>query len=214
MGARTAEDEALLVLTGGVEHGGANGGSAPSLLRSELPVDYNRDEQRLSVLVQQALDRLIVGGCDALVLTKLYPTREEPRGAHLADPEASLGGQPRAAVHLAWPSVNVSAVRRTTGLRMAADAIGIFGPLHGGVVTQELFEDVIVQARRFTTAYPHINLERYDVYDAATRVPVLGAWRARRIQNQRRETRKNRTIDMVLLAVEISQSLFPALLGR
>lgn len=217
MRVRSPEDEALLVLTGGAT-GDGRGGMASELLHPQSLAEYNREEQRLSVLVQHALDRLIVGGCDALVLTKLYPSREGAAGGEsvdegTSDPQAPLGERSRATVRLAWPTIDVAAIRRSTGLRIAADALNIFGPLHGGVVTQEVLEDVIVQARRYTTAYPHINLERYDVYDAEAREPVLGAWRARRIQNQRRETRKNRMIDIVLLAVEISQAVFPRLLG-
>ena len=68
-----------------------------------------------------------------------------------------------------------------------------------------------MQTQRFSTTYPHINLERYDFYDAPTREPLLGAWRASRIQNLRRETRTNRMIDIALLALEVGKFVFPTL---
>ena len=42
---------------------------------------------------------------------------------------------------------------------------------------------------------------------------MLGAWRARRLQNQRRETRTTRMIGVALLVLEVGQAVFPRLLG-
>lgn len=218
-----ADHSGLLVLTGAIGDG-ARAAGASELLGIQPPAEYNADEQRLSVLVQRELDRLVGGGCDQKVLLKLFPRRVEQRlVATSADKSQAQIGTPqsddtqssvaRQAQHMAWPAVDAGAVRVDTLAQLATEAIGFFGPLHGGVVTQMAYPDVIVQRRRFTTAYPHINLERYEVYDARTRTPALGAWRALRLQNQRRETRTNRMIDMALLALEISQALFPRLLG-
>ena len=214
------EDRGLLVLSGTL-----GDGAASELLGGQPHAAYNRDEQRLSVLVQHALDRMIMGGCDQLVLLKLYPRRDhdlllaapELPEHHTRDLQRPAGDAQteteRRALHVAWPAINASAVRHETVMQLAADALSFFGPLHGGVVTQTPLSDVVVQGRRYTTAYPHINLERYDVYDARTSEPALGAWRARRIQNQRRETRTNRMIDVALLVLEVSQAVFPRLLG-
>ena len=162
-----------------------NGGRADHLLSTQPRAPYNADEQRLSVDIERDIDRLIQGGEDHLVLLKMYPRRA-------VEPAAS-------------------AIRPEIAERIAADALNVFGPLHGGVVTQEALDDVIVQGRRYSTAYPHINLNRYDFYDAASGEPLLGVWRASRIQNLRRETRTNRTIDVALLVLEVSKSVFPML---
>jgi hypothetical protein len=209
-----AVDWCLLVLAGAI---GTGDETASALFRGQPPVAYNADEQRLSVLVQHELDRLIVGGCDQMVLLKVFPQREQSEAAmsvsDYGEHQAQIEQGQVMLHHIAWPNIHADAVRQDNLVRLAAEAINFFGPLHGGVVTQTAFSDVIVQGRRFTTTYPHINLERYDVYDARTSAPVLGAWRARRLQNQRRETRTNRMIDVALLALEVSQAVFPRLLG-
>lgn len=213
-----SEARGLLLLAGTMSEAE---GVTPEVFRSEPPAAYNRDEQRLSILVQRELDRMIVGGCNQLVLLKLYPQRDDVptgtlpgthHGQQLGANEASEASRAGPALHAVWPTVDARAVRPATAMQIAAEAISFFGPLHGGVRTQVTYPDVIVQGRRFTTAYPHINLERYTVYAAQTNEPVLGAWRARRIQNQRRETRTNRMIDIALLVVEVSQAVFPRLL--
>lgn len=213
------EDRGLLALEGVLGDGAAH-----PLLGSQPRAAYNPDEQRLSVLMQRELDRVITGGSDQLVLLKLYPrhdhllpaadTERQPGAIEGADADVQgESGADRSAVHVAWPAIDAGAVRHTTAVQLAAEALSFFGPLHGGVVAQTPYSDVIVQGRRYTTTYPHINLERYDVYDARTSAPVLGAWRARRIQNLRRETRTNRMIDVALLVLEVGQAVFPRLLG-
>lgn len=165
------------------------------LLHGQPLAPYTPGERDLSQLVCYETEQLLYGSRDYLVLLKLYPQQADGQG-----------------LAVEWPGFEHNHVRREVAERIAADALGFFGPLHGGVITQDTSDGIIVQRRPYTTAYPHINLERDDFYDAATREPVLGAWRAYRIQNQRRETRTNRRIDMALLALEIAKSLFPLLL--
>jgi hypothetical protein len=179
--------DSMLMLAGG-------DGAAGERLSSQPRVPYNADEQRLSVHVKREMDQLILGGRDHLVLLKLYPRAAEGSALGIARPELTQG-----------------AVRREIMERIAGDALNFFGPLHGGVVTQETLDDVIMQAQWFSTTYPHINLERYDFYDAPTGEPLLGTWRASRIQNLRRETRTNRMIDLALLALEVGKFVFPTL---
>ena len=168
---------------------------AAEMLGGQPYLPYTPDEQRLSLFVQRELDDLILGGRDHLVLLKFYPQHE-------AGP----------AISTRCPGLDPRAVRQEMAARIATDALAFFGPLHGGVVTQQTVETVILQARTFSTTYPHITLERYDCYDAPTGEPLLGAWRACRTQNIRRETRTNRVIDIALLAIEVSKSIFPRLL--
>jgi hypothetical protein len=165
------------------------------VLGSQPYLPYTTDEQRLSLFIQQEIDDLILGGRDHLVLLKFYPQHE-------AGP----------AISTRCPGLNPSGVRQEMAARIATDALAFFGPRHGGIITQQTMETVILQERTFSTPYPHITLERYDCYDAPTGEPLLGAWRACRIQNLRRETRTNRMIDMALLAIEVSKSVFPQLL--
>jgi hypothetical protein len=175
-----------------------NDGAGSEALHAPPRVPYNPDEQRLSVFVQREIEQLVVGYTNQLVLLKLYPQRE---------------GGPIPTVLAGGPDGRPGAVRPEIAARIAADVLGFFEPLHGGVVTQEVQGDLIVQHRRFSTAYPHINLQRYDFYDLDGSEPLLAAWCAVRIQNMRRETRTNRMIDLSLLVLEIGQALLPRFLG-
>jgi len=179
-----------LTLTGRDGHAGDVLGSPPL-------VPYTADERHVSAQVEREIDRLIYGRMETLVLLKLYPQR--------SDRQPSDAG-------VRWLGTGGGAVRPEIAAQIAAEALGFFGPLHGSVVAQYVLDDVIVQRQRFSTAFPHITLQRYFAYDAATGDPLVGAWRARRIQNQRRETRTNRTIDIALLVLEVAKSVFPALL--
>lgn len=183
------QEESVLTLGNGA-------GAVSELLGSPPRLPYTSDEQQLSAHVQHEIDQLILGGRRHLVLLKLYPRRSDG-----------------VVVSAMWPELDHGTVRHEVVERIAADALSFFGPLHGGVVAQEVCEgrDVILQGRQFSTTYPHINLERYDFYDTATSEPLLGVWRARRIQNMRRETRTNRMIDLALLALEVGKSVFPLL---
>ena len=165
------------------------------MLGSQPCLPYTTDEQRLSLFIQHEVNDLILGGRNQLVLLKFYPQHE-------AGP----------AISTRCPGLDPKAVRQEMAARIATDALAFFGPLHGGVITQQTIEAVILQERAFSTTYPHITLERYDCYDAASGEPLLGAWRACRIQNLRRETRTNRVIDLALLTIEVSKSVFPLLL--
>lgn len=170
--------------------------SIQEMLRGQPLVPYTPAERDLSVVVRHEAEQLLLGERDNLILLKLYPQEDESAG-----------------VVVEWADFTSSTIRRVVAERIASDALNFFRPLRSGVTTQQIADGIIVQQRPFSTAFPHIILERDDFYDAATREPVLGAWRACRIQNQRRETRTNRMIDMALLALEISKSLFPLLLG-
>lgn len=158
-------------------------------------IPYTPDEQRLSWFIQGELNDLILGGRNQLTLLKFYPQHEEGP-----------------AISTRCPGLDPTGVRQEMAARIASDALAFFGPLHGGVITQQTDEQVILQERAFSTVYPHITLERYDCYDAPTGEPLLGAWRACRIQNQRRETRTNRMFDIALLAIEVSKAVFSLLL--
>ena len=183
------QSESLLMLMG------EEGFERVDLLSRQPRIPYTPDEQRLSVLVQREIDHLLDGRHNHLVLLKLYPQR-------------AAGGP---VLRDVWPGVHANEIRAEVATRMAADVLGFFGSLHGGITTQEAMDDLIVQGRTFSTAYPHIRLERYDIYDAITSEPLIGAWRARRTQNQLRETRRNRMLDLTLLTLEVAKSVFPLL---
>jgi hypothetical protein len=185
-----------------------DGAATGELLRSQPPRDYTDDERRLSAHVEHTVDRMILGSCSDLVLLKLYPIASHTLDG--VDGEAGANGDgARVALH----GPHLDGVRPETAVRLATETLNFFGPLHGGILVQERHDDILVQGRRYTCAYPHITLERYDAYDAVTTDPLLISWRARRIQNLRRETRTNRAIDVALLALEITKSLFPVFLS-
>jgi hypothetical protein len=143
-------ERGLLALAGTIDDGNA---AASALFRTEPPTAYTADECRLSVLVQRALDHMIAGGCYQLVLLKLYPRTGRQLAPTSPEEHRMLSGDAppeEQALQAAWSDLRVGAVRHETAVHMAVEAISFFGPLHGGIVTQTAYSDVIVQGRQFT----------------------------------------------------------------
>lgn len=153
-------------------------------------LSYNEAEQRLSAHVQDCVEKLVDGKGDDLQLMKLYPQRNEQ-------------------MSLCTEMVRDEKVHNEILVQLAEGTLNYFGNTYGGVIAQRLENNIIIQSQRFSTMYPHINLVRYDFYDQASEDPLLSTWFARRIQNQLRETKKNRTLDTALLVLEVAKSLFP-----
>src|SRR5262249_25075880 len=103
-----------------------------------------------------------------------------------------------------------SALRIEQIERMATDVLVFLsarGP--GGPVGQQVEADGRLQeVRKYPTRFPHIIIERTDVYGLADReVPEQIHWHARRVQNHRRNLRLNNMLDVAGLGFEVARML-------
>ncbi len=173
---------------------GTNGHTAAAngdLLGAEARRDYNRDERRFSVVVQRRLDELLQGERNDLLLLRVHPN----------DP-ARLGvmGTP-ASIDRA--SLRLPVVRSL----LEESLLFLYDDTPGGPIAQEVEPGGrVVQRRTFPTKYPHIVIEREDVY-AADGACEQSTWCARRVQNQRAQTQINRWLDMANLGAELVGTL-------
>ena len=63
----------------------------------------------------------------------------------------------------------------------------------------------LIETQTFPTQYPHIVVERTDVFRRPDQDCLYVEWRAVRLQNQRKSTLINRALDMSNLALEIAK---------
>ena len=161
------------------------------LLGARTATEYNDTEQQYSLLLYKRIEQLLKGERNDLLILRKYPT--EP---------TRLGAMPT-------PSdLNRGALRLDRVERMATDAL-IFLSAHspGGPVAQYTDEYArLVETRKFPTRYPHIIIERLDVYVGGSGTPLQYLqWQARRLQNHRRSIRLNNMLDLLGLGVEAAK---------
>src|SRR3712207_3836877 len=157
----------------------ANGASehhherGPALLAVHRPTRYTEAEQRFSNALQKRLDELLRGERNSLILLKKYP--HEPN---------RIGVMSAAAV-------DPSQLRIKVVDRLIRDALlFLHADPHGGPPSQADDGDGgLVETRKYTTKFPHIVIERIDVFDAETGDTRHIQWCAMRVQNQRAATR-------------------------
>jgi hypothetical protein len=149
---------------------------------------YNETERQYSTLLYRRIEQLLKGEREDLLILRTYP-REPGRLGVMSTPV----------------EIDRSALRIEYVHQMALDAL-VFLTDHapGGPVAQVRGDDGrLTETRKFPTRYPHIVIERLDVY------PHVGAarpdhiqWQARRLQNHRRSLRLNNMLDLLGLGVE------------
>lgn len=169
---------------GAVEHREERG---PALLAVHRPTRYTEAEQRFSAALQKRLDELLGGERNTLMLLKKYP--HEPKRIGV----------------MAAASVDPSQLRIKVIDRLIRDALlFLHADPHGGPPSQADDGDGgLVEVRKYTTKFPHIVIERVDVFDAATGDTRHIQWRATRVQNQRAATRINRILDATNLGIDM-----------
>ncbi len=158
------------------------------LLGLRRSAHYNEAEQRYSTLLYRRIEELLKGQRNSLLMLRRYPQEANRLGA-MSTP----------------PDVDRSALRIPIVEKMAMDAL-VFLSEHstGGPVAQEPGEDgQVVETRKFPTKFPHIIIERVDVFRNGSRRPESIEWCARRVQNQRTSTRINRMLDAANLGVDV-----------
>ena len=163
------------------------------LMAVHRPARYSEDEQRFSTLLQKRLDELLRGERNGLMLLRKYA--KEPGRLGVMSTGGVLG--PRG-------------LRLAVVERMIRDALLFLhaGP-HGGPTSQRSDGNgALVEMRKFTTKFPHIVIERTDVYDVATEELIHTQWCASRVQNQRAATRINRMLDAANLGIDVARIFF------
>ncbi len=159
----------------------------PSLLAVHRPTRYTEAEQRFSTALQKRLDELLRGERNTLMLLRKYP--QEPNRVGVMATAAVDPGQLRIRV--------VDRLIRDALLFLHADP-------HGGPPSQmDDGDGGLVETRKYTTKFPHIVIERVDLFDAETGDTRHIQWCATRVQNQRAATRVNRILDATNLSIDV-----------
>ena len=165
--------------------------SGDDLLGQKPLSEYNADERRYSVHIRETLLKLIKGDIDVLDLMAKY--YKEP---------GRIGAVPIP------PSVDPTAIRISKVEEMLASSIRfLHDGTEGGPMAQEedLKRGAIIQKRDFPTRFPHIVIERTDIYDKGSGELIQSSWCVHRVQNQRNSIRVNRVLDILSLGMGILQ---------
>ena len=159
----------------------------PALLAVHRPTRLGDAEQRFSAALQKRLDELLRGERNTLMLLRKYP--HEPKRIGV----------------MAAPSVDPTKLRVRVVERMIRDALlFLHADAHGGPCSQTPDgHGGLVEIRKYTTKFPHIVIERIDVFDAETGDTRHIQWCAMRLQNQRAATRINRILDATNLGIDV-----------
>ena len=113
--------------------------------------------------------QLLKGERNDLLLFRMYPSNDERIGV------------------MSTPAdIDREALRIDVVERLATDALVFLCERSvGGPVAQETLDDgARIETRKFATRYPHIIIERVDIYRPGAQMPVSVQWSARRVQNQ------------------------------
>lgn len=163
------------------------------LLGGRSATAYNETEQQYSQLLYKRIEQLLKGQRNDLLILRKYPAQPDRLGA-MPTPN----------------DLDRAALRLDRVERMATDAL-VFLSAHspGGPVAQQSdTAGSLVEVRKFPTRFPHIIIERTDVYrDASLERPDNVQWHARRLQNSHRSMRLNNMLDLLGLGVEAAKLL-------
>ena len=157
------------------------------LLGTPARREYNHHEQQFSVVLRRRLDGLLQGERNQLYLLRVYPQSPERLGVVPTPVGIDRG------------ALRVSVVRRM----LEETLLFLYGGSPGGPAAQQATPDGrLIERRTFPTKYPHIVIEREDVF-AADGACTESTWYVCRVQNQRAQTEVNRLLDVANLGVEI-----------
>lgn len=160
------------------------------LLGIRRVAEYNDAEQRYSALLYRRIEQLLKGERNDLLLLRKYP-----------DDATRIG------IMSTPVDIDREALRLTVVERLATDAL-VFFTEHavGGPVAQDTRVDGSqVETRQFSTRYPHIVIERLDVYRHGRDAPDSIQWTARRVQNQRTMAILGRAFDVANLGIDMAR---------
>jgi hypothetical protein len=160
------------------------------LLGRRAPCAFTESEQQYSAFIRRKLEKLLKGEVNSLPLMREYHREEERLGVLLPRDNGNGHG-----LHL--PVVR----------EMMSNTIRFLHTgMPGGPIAQYREDGRLVEVQPFTTRFPHILIERRDVYDVRTGEPIETEWTARRTQNAHADVRINRTLDAANLGLELLRS--------
>ncbi|MFN8632710.1 MAG: hypothetical protein U0893_02560 [Chloroflexota bacterium] len=159
----------------------------PALLAVHRPVRYRESERRFSESLQRRLDELLRGERNRLMLLRKYPAEPHRIGVMNA------------------AGVDISTLRVRIVERLIRDALlFLHADPHGGPCAQ-VHDGAggLIETRKYTTKFPHIVIERIDLFDEESGETRHIEWSAMRMQNQRAATRINRMLDAANLGLDV-----------
>lgn len=168
---------------------------APMATRAEVArrrsaLTYTATERSFSQFVQRRMYELLRGERDELVLARRYWSGK------------------RAVAFPMPPRTSRDGIRADVAETIVEGVLRFFDPFSpGGPISQRTAGDKLIEIQTFPTQYPHIVVERTDVFRTMTYDPIYAEWRALRLQNQRKSTLVNRALDVGNLALEIARFL-------
>ncbi len=158
------------------------------LMEARLPLPYTVAEQEFSRYIHAKMHRLLRGDDNRFVLMRRYFGQDCQTGFFMPARIRKRDIRPEVAEAI------------ICGVLRFLDP---FSP--GGPISQEEEHGRIAETQTFPTQYPHIVVERTDLFQRASRRPVYIEWRAVRLQNQRKSTAVNRALDLGNLALELAR---------
>jgi len=152
--------------------------------------DYTGAERDFSRLLRQRLVEVLEGKRDRLEILRTYPKQPDRVGV-LCPPHGPAATPLRAEVveRLTWDAIRF----------VHAEPDG------GGPIAQLPAPDTdagVLEVQTFPTKFPHIVLERADLFHDDSAEPDAITWTLYRVQNQRRQTQFNRVLDATNLLFE------------
>jgi hypothetical protein len=161
--------------------------SEGALTTARQRADYTGAERDFSCLLRQRLVEVLEGKRDRLEILRKYP-KEPGRVAVLCPPDG-------------WPS---DRIRADVVERLTWDAIRfVQAETSGGPIAQlPAAGGSVVEVQTFPTKFPHIVIERADLFRDGSAEADEITWTLHRVQNQRRQTQLNRVLDATNLLFE------------
>ncbi len=162
------------------------------LVRTRSPIAYTEAEQQFSLFMQRKLHRLLRGAENNLILMRRYC-------------------QDRPEVAFFLPSrIEKQQIRCQVAEGIVQCVLRFLDPFApGGPIAQQVRSDRLIEIQTFPTQYPHIVVERTDVFQRQSGQCLYIEWQAVRVQNQRKSTLVNRALDIANLGLELVRFIRP-----
>ena len=160
------------------------------LLAAREPYGFSDGERQYSTFIARKLERLLKGELNRLPLLREYHGEAGRLGALLPPGNGAGDG------------LKLEVVRK-----LMCDTLRFLHTgMPGGPIAQHHEDGRLVEVQPFTTRFPHILIERRDVYDVQTGAALETEWTARRVQNAHTDVRINRAIDAANLGLDLLRS--------
>ncbi len=158
------------------------------LMQERTPLPYSDAEQQFSQYIHAKMHRILKGDDNRFVLMRRYYGQGCQTGFFMPARIRKMDIRPEVAEAIVWRVLRF---------------LDPFSP--GGPIAQTVQDARIAETQTFPTQYPHIVVERTDVFRRSDGECIYIEWRAVRLQNQRRSTAINRALDFGNLAMEVAR---------